>query len=77
MVKEDRLYLSWPSKDSKLKENAFVKESDGILSAKRAINELHRWLGEQGYTQVTTESAAWPSEFELVSSSLFCFLDPS
>lgn len=52
VVKEDRLYQSWPSKESRLKKNAFVRESDGILSAKRAINELHRWLGDQGYTQV-------------------------
>ena len=52
MVKEDRLYLSWPNKKSKLKDTAFVKESDGILLAKKAINELHRWLGEEGYTQV-------------------------
>ena len=52
MVNEDRLYLSWPNKNSKLKNTAFVKESDGILSAKKAINELHRWLGEEGYTQV-------------------------
>lgn len=52
VVKEDRHYLSWPNKASKLKGNAFLKESSGILSAKRAINELHRWLGEQGYTQV-------------------------
>ena len=29
-----------------------MKETDGILSAKKAINELHRWLGEEGYTQV-------------------------
>ena len=52
MVKEDRLYLSWPNPKSKLEDSAFVKESDGILSAKKAINELHRWLGEEGYTQV-------------------------
>jgi len=52
VVKEDRLYLSWPNKESKLEDSAFVKESDGILSAKKAINELHRWLGEEGYTQV-------------------------
>ena len=52
MVNEKRFYQSWPSKSSKLKDSAFVKENDGILSAKRAINELHRWLGEQGYTQV-------------------------
>ena len=52
MVKEDRLYLSWPNAKSELEETAFVKESDGILSAKKAINELHRWLGEEGYTQV-------------------------
>ena len=51
-MKEDRLYQSWPDKSSKLKGNAFVKDNDGILSAKRAINELHRWLGEQGYSQV-------------------------
>ena len=52
MVKEDRLYLSWPNEKSELDDSAFVKESDGILSAKKAINELHRWLGEEGYTQV-------------------------
>jgi len=52
VVKEDRLYLSWPNDKSKLEDSAFVKESDGILSAKKAINELHRWLGEEGYTQV-------------------------
>ena len=52
MVKEDRLYLSWSNEKSELEDTAFVKESDGILSAKKAINELHRWLGEEGYTQV-------------------------
>ena len=52
MVKEDRLYLSWPNAKSELEETAFIKENDGILSAKKAINELHRWLGEEGYTQV-------------------------
>jgi len=52
VVKEDRLYLSWPNEKSELEDTAFVKESDGILSAKKAINELHRWLGEEGYTQV-------------------------
>lgn len=52
VVKEDRLYLSWPNDKSELEDTAFVKESDGILSAKKAINELHRWLGEEGYTQV-------------------------
>lgn len=55
VVKEDRLYLSWPNPKSELEDTAFVKESDGILSAKKAINELHRWLGEEGYTQVSVK----------------------
>ena len=53
MVNEDRLYLSWPSNNSKLASKAFVPHNSGILSAKRAINELHNRLGQQGYSQVS------------------------
>ena len=65
MVKEDRLYLSWPNEKSELEDTAFVKESDGILSAKKAINELHRWLGEEGYTQVFQRSVVVITKKEL------------
>ncbi|XP_015750298.1 PREDICTED: glycogen debranching enzyme-like, partial [Acropora digitifera] len=65
VVKEDRLYQSWPDKSSKLKSNAFVKDNDGILSAKRAINELHRWLGEQGYSQICRAERKGDNTFEV------------
>ena len=52
MVTDSRRYLSWPGNNPKLPVSAFVSPDSGILSAKRAINELHRRLGEEGYSQV-------------------------
>ena len=51
VVKEARLYPSW-NDNATLKDRSEVNFNTGIIAAKRALNELHQSLGQQGYTQV-------------------------
>ena len=50
-MKETRLYKSWGEKDGK--EINAVSFGNGILCAKRALNDFHKNLSRQGYNQVT------------------------
>lgn len=43
MVKEKRIYGSW---------GADVDGQTGIISGKKALNDLHRFLGDSGFNEV-------------------------
>ncbi|XP_041474859.1 glycogen debranching enzyme-like [Lytechinus variegatus] len=49
VVNEKRFYTSW---NENPKDSSEVNFENGIIAAKRALNELHQTLGDQGYTQV-------------------------
>ncbi|XP_048587758.1 glycogen debranching enzyme-like isoform X2 [Nematostella vectensis] len=52
VVEEKRLYMSAESKKNKAPQKGMLSADAGIMTTKRAINELHRRLGEEGYSQV-------------------------
>ncbi|XP_032451729.1 glycogen debranching enzyme isoform X2 [Nasonia vitripennis] len=53
VVDEDRQYTSWTDKEGLAKENAkYVSKKSGIISAKKALNDLHFWLGQNSFSQV-------------------------
>jgi glycogen debranching enzyme len=43
VVKEKRIYGSWGTD---------VKEDDGIIAGKKALNDLHTFLGNNGFNEV-------------------------
>jgi len=51
VVDEKRLYASWVNGETRDKSQ--VNYNTGIISAKAALNDLHKHLGEEGYTQVS------------------------
>lgn len=50
-MNETRLYKSWGEEDGK--EISAVSFGNGILRAKRALNDFHKDLSRQGFDQVT------------------------
>ena len=54
VVDEGRQFASWTDDEKLAKEDAkYVSLKSGIISAKRALNDLHYWLGKNSYTQVS------------------------
>ncbi|XP_058794874.1 glycogen debranching enzyme isoform X2 [Phymastichus coffea] len=53
VVDEEREYTSWTDKVEVAKENKqYVSYNSGIIAAKKALNDLHFWLGQQSFSQV-------------------------
>ncbi|XP_011307475.1 glycogen debranching enzyme isoform X1 [Fopius arisanus] len=53
VVDETRQYTAWTSDHEHPRKNAkYVSDGSGIISAKRAINNLHFTLGNQNFSQV-------------------------
>ncbi|KAJ8667077.1 hypothetical protein QAD02_008739 [Eretmocerus hayati] len=53
VVDEDRQYTAWTDNEDLADQNVqFVSPRSGIISAKKALNDLHYWLGQNSYSQV-------------------------
>lgn len=50
-MEEEREYTSWTNDETE-KGPKFVNSKSAMISAKKALNNLHKWLGENQFSQV-------------------------
>jgi hypothetical protein len=52
-VDEERQYTSWTDNEDLAKENSkYVTFNSALFPAKKALNDLHFWLGQNTFSQV-------------------------
>ena len=51
-MEERRLYTNWSDKSKSHSESSHCNISTGIIKAKKILNDLHRFMGDNGYDQV-------------------------
>lgn len=55
VVDENREYTQWTDKEEESQDPDFVNGNTGIVTVKKALNDLHFKLANEGYNQVNKQ----------------------